>query len=527
MKRLARLPGLKYTFYGVFCLFFSAFIAAAGGFIYCIINDYYDVPPAESGTFDAFAYDMRYVFGIVTVSCAVVSVLLLIFVMIGAGRSRRDDGLHIRKIDRIPYELCIAVYGGLIAAAAYLCYAVLQKPGYWNLFVIWPALLLGSLFFEELCITTAIRYKCDSLIKNSYFYRVHTLVHQVYERFPLVWRFVLASAAYFAVTYYIFKRQNSLLITLWGIVSIVICVIIGACAVFLESLKQGAGKLAEGNAEHKIDTVGMFKNFADIGDDLNHISEGLSKAVAEKTRSERLRTELITNVSHDIKTPLTSIVNYVDLLKRENLTDEQRAEYLAVLDRQSQKLKKLVVDLVEASKAVTGNIAANPVPTNLNELINQSVAEYSDKLAESGLEVIVSPTEEPVTANADGRLTWRIFDNLLGNICKYSMRGTRVYIEFSQNENTASVTFKNISDTVLNVSPDELVERFVRGDASRSTEGSGLGLSIATSLAEIQRGNLKIEVDGDLFKATLTLPLVVQEQTNDSIKENTSSLTGS
>ncbi|MBP5657322.1 MAG: HAMP domain-containing histidine kinase [Clostridia bacterium] len=526
MKRLARLPGLKYTFYGVFCLFFSTFIAAATGFIYCITRGHFNSAPPEGAGFESFAYGMRYIFGVITVSCGVIAALMLIFVLIGAGRRRGDDELHTRKIDRIPYEFCIAIYGALIYGIVYLCIKVLQDPGLWNLFVIVPLLLLGSLFFEELCISTAIRYKSDTLFKNSFTYRVFALLKQIYDHFTPSWKLTLAAAAYFGATYYVFSYMNAVLLTVWGLLSIVLCVLTGASAVFLDSIKQGSKELAAGNLEHKIDTVGMFSRFAEIGDDLNHISEGMSKAVSEKTRSERLRTELITNVSHDIKTPLTSIVNYVDLLKRGNLSESQRAEYLSVLDRQSQKLKKLVVDLVEASKAITGNITANPAPTNLNELVNQSVAEYADRFAEKSLEAIVAMPENAVTANADGRLTWRIFDNLLGNICKYSMPGTRVYTELAQNENTASVVFKNISETVLNISPDELVERFVRGDSSRSTEGSGLGLSIATSLAEIQQGRLAIDVDGDLFKASLYLPLAAEDM-NESISDITSSLTGS
>ncbi len=527
MKKLARVPGLKYTFYGIFCLFFSAFLTAGAGLLYCVDKGFYVSAPPEDAGFDWFAYNMRYPFGIIAVSCAVMAVLLLIFVLIGAGRRRGDDELHMRKIDRIPYEFCLLIYGGLIFGAVTLCVSVLGDLAFWNLFIIIPLLLISSLFLEELLISTAIRYKADTLFKNTLLYRIYLLMREAYDNFALVWKLIFIGICYIVVTYFTFERGGMAMLVIWGLFSIVICVLLGAGVVYINKLDKGSKDLASGNIEHKIDTAGMFKQFADIGDNLNHISDGLTKAVAEKTRSERLRTELITNVSHDIKTPLTSIINYVDLLKRGNLSEPQRAEYLSVLERQSQKLKKLIVDLVEASKAITGNISANPVPTNINELIKQSVAEYEDRFTDKELELIISLPEEPVTVSADGRLTWRIFDNLLSNICKYSMRGTRVYIELAQNNNTASMIFKNISDTVLNVSPDELVERFVRGDSSRSTEGSGLGLSIASSLAELQHGKLILEVDGDLFKATLTLPQTAQEQTNESISESTSSLTGS
>ena len=222
-------------------------------------------------------------------------------------------------------------------------------------------------------------------------------------------------------------------------------------------------------------------------------------------KSERLKTELITNVSHDIKTPLTSIVNYVDLLKKEDLPERAR-EYLAVLDRQSSRLKKLTEDLVEASKASTGNMSVSLQPLVVNEIILQAVGEYDEKLTAGKLEVIVSTFEGNLTAMADSRLLWRVLDNLLSNVCKYAMAGSRVYIDLGRNEGRVVLSMKNVSRDRLNISPDELMERFVRGDASRHTEGSGLGLNIARSLMELMGGTFSIAVDGDLFKAELTLP---------------------
>ena len=228
-------------------------------------------------------------------------------------------------------------------------------------------------------------------------------------------------------------------------------------------------------------------------------------------KSERLKTELITNVSHDIKTPLTSIVNYVDLLQKPH-TPEEETEYLAVLDRQSKRMKKLIEDLVEMSKASTGNIPAYLAPTDLVEITNQALAEYDGKLKLAGLtpEVTVlgrdgkpKAPEAAVTVMADGRLLWRVLDNLLGNAVKYAMPGTRLYVDIAEYERSVMLSVKNISKNRLNISADELMERFVRGDASRSTEGSGLGLNIAKSLMELQKGKLNLIVDGDLFKAVL------------------------
>jgi signal transduction histidine kinase len=288
----------------------------------------------------------------------------------------------------------------------------------------------------------------------------------------------------------------------------------GSCVIFADTLKNGARRIAEGDLNFKINTTGMYSEFKKLGNSLNRISDGISKAVEEKTKSERLRTELITNVSHDIKTPLTSIINYIDLLKREDITPAEQKEYILVLERQAAKLKKLITDLVEASKALTGNITVNLAPTNLCELLNQAAAEYSERLCQNHLDLYTTLPETDVTVYADGRLVWRIFDNLLENICKYSLTGTRVYIDVVQKDDKVKVVFKNISRSVLNISPDELTERFVRGDSSRSTEGSGLGLSIALSLAEIQNASLDIDIDGDLFKVTVVFEVYKGENSN-------------
>ena len=239
-------------------------------------------------------------------------------------------------------------------------------------------------------------------------------------------------------------------------------------------------------------------------ENLNAIGTGMTRAVEQRMKSERLKTELITNVSHDIKTPLTSIVNYVDLLEKEELP-EKATEYLAVLDRQSKRLKKLTEDLVEASKASTGNVAVRLTPILVNEIVHQAIGDYDERLTAGKLEVVVTTYEGNLNAMADGRLLWRVLDNLLSNVCKYALAGTRVYIDLGTRDNRVVVSMKNISRDQLNVNADELMERFVRGDTSRHTEGSGLGLNIAKSLMELMGGTFALSVDGDLFKAELTL----------------------
>ena len=277
-------------------------------------------------------------------------------------------------------------------------------------------------------------------------------------------------------------------------------------ALQLRRLQKVGHAMAQGDLSVKVDTSRMPGALREHGEDLNAIGSGMSIAVEQQLRSERLKTELITNVSHDIKTPLTSIVSYVDLLQKEH-TPEQEAEYIAVLARQSKRLKKLTEDLVELSKASTGNIPCRPSRRNAAELIDQTVGEYSDRLTAAGLEPVVTLPEKPVFCMADGAMMWRVIDNLLSNACKYAQPGTRLYIDVGSTDDSAVFSFKNISRERLNISADELMERFVRGDTSRSTEGSGLGLNIAASLMKLQSGRLRLSIDGDLFKAELTLPL--------------------
>ena len=234
----------------------------------------------------------------------------------------------------------------------------------------------------------------------------------------------------------------------------------------------------------------------------------MTRAVEERMRSERFKTELITNVSHDLKTPLTSIVSYVELLKKEDIENPQARSYIEVLDRQSQRLKKLTEDLVEASKASSGAMTVNRERVDLAELLRQCAGEYAERFAAAGVEPVLALPEGDWTVTADGRLLWRVLDNLLQNVTKYAQSGTRCYLELKKTESDTRLEIQNISRQALNIPAEELMERFVRGDASRSTEGSGLGLSIARSLMELMGGGLELLLDGDLFKVTLRFPAV-------------------
>ena len=245
---------------------------------------------------------------------------------------------------------------------------------------------------------------------------------------------------------------------------------------------------------------------------------GLHTAINEQVKADKLKADLITNVSHDIRTPLTSIINYVDLMKRENITDPKLKGYIDVLDKKSSRLKNLTEDLLEASKASSGNIRMEFACIDMAELAEQAGGEFEDKFKSRNLELELSVPEDAVPVLADGRHLWRVFENLYNNAAKYSMEGTRVYAEVRiADEDKAVFTIKNISEKKLNISPDELTERFVRGDVSRNTEGSGLGLSIAKSLTALMKGELKIEIDGDLYKASVIMDRYHDE--NDAVKE--------
>lgn len=272
-------------------------------------------------------------------------------------------------------------------------------------------------------------------------------------------------------------------------------------------LIEGIERMADGDLNYKIDEMGLQTDNMRLAVAANRIGDGLAEAVEKSIKDERMKTDLITNVSHDIKTPLTSIINYVDLLKREKIEDRKIQSYIDVLDSKSQRLKNLTDDLVEASKLSSGNIILTMQEIDLVELVNQANGEFSEKFELKNLTIISSLPENSVIIEADGRRIWRVLENLYNNVSKYAMENTRVYVAVVPVMDRASFIIKNISANPLNFSAEELTERFIRGDISRSTEGSGLGLSIAQSLTELMRGSFEIYLDGDLFRATVSFPL--------------------
>ncbi|MBO5098371.1 MAG: HAMP domain-containing histidine kinase [Agathobacter sp.] len=376
-----------------------------------------------------------------------------------------------------------------------------------------PLLLLVCLvllvFFTYLAnVITRIKTKCFWRYSELYYVSrpVVLVVQLAKENLSLFWKgagilFIIAGVEFLLLCFNQYETDN--LWVLFLLEKIIEIPLILYVLIQMKKLQDGAKQVASGDLSKPIDTTNMVWEFKKHAESINQVSDGIAIAVEEQMKSERFKTELITNVSHDIKTPLTSIINYVDLIKKEEITDSTMIEYVDVLDRQSARLKKLIEDLMEASKASTGNLEVNLEECDMGVLLTQVVGEFEDKLAASGLEAVVSKPEEPVKIMADGRHIWRVLDNLMNNVCKYSQENTRVYVSLEEQGDKVQIVFKNISKTALNIPSDQLMQRFVRGDSSRHTEGSGLGLSIAQSLTELMNGTMKLDIDGDLFKVIL------------------------
>ena len=401
-------------------------------------------------------------------------------------------------------------FAGLVVLLEDWSFGRFQIPFHINL-TLSLILSLVALFVGFLWLANVIaRFKCKCFWRYSEFYYMYVPFAKVWEmakdNIPLFWKgmlilFVISFVEFFIVATNLYEGDNLMIWFCFG--KIIEIPLIMFVLLQMKELQIGSQLIAEGDLSQPIDTTRLKWEFKKHGENLNSVSESISRAVDKQLKSERFKTELITNVSHDIKTPLTSIINYVDLLKKESITDETVLEYVDVLDRQSARLKKLIEDLMEASKASTGNLPVQLEECDVEVLLTQLIGEFEDKLAVKELELIVDKPETPVKVCADGRHMWRVLDNLMSNTCKYALPHTRVYVSLKQEGQMVVLTFKNISKAALNIPSDELMERFVRGDSSRNTEGSGLGLSIAQSLTELMNGTMKLDIDGDLFKVTL------------------------
>lgn len=450
----------------------------------------------------------------------VLCLALVIFLLCAAGHKEGVEGIHLNWVDRIPLDLYLA-----LALAIGSCVLMLGIDATGVDFV--PAailltilLALAVLLVMSVLMTLSTRFKSGAFWKNTVIYfclrlllrmlkAIKAGVSYCAKHLHLYWQAGLIFVGVsLAELFFLAAFSRSAVVVIWVIAKLIEAPLLVLIVISLQKLKAGGEALAEGNLNASVDLKHMYGVLRSHGENLNSIAQGMQKAVQQQLKSERFRTDLITNVSHDIKTPLTSIVNYVDLLKKEDVQPEKAKEYIAVLDRQSARLKKLTEDLVEASKASSGTLPVHLEAVDVNVLLSQVSGEYQSRFELCKLEPIVKLSSEDPQILADGKLLWRVFDNLLSNICKYAMPGTRVYFTSEVQDGRVSISFKNISNYPLDITADELLERFVRGDSSRSTEGSGLGLSIAQSLTGLQKGTFDLVVDGDLFKANLSFPLL-------------------
>ena len=452
-------------------------------------------------------------------STLIISIIIgsieLIYLIYSLGYVKNKEEIYLSWLDKIPLEIlffgyCLLFFVeaallvmclSVISVDVNLCVMLIMLVGYFS--------VLSALYGAG---TLLKRIKAHTFFKNSITYRILKWLIQKYKNVKNIISSNKNLGGKIAL-YFIGIVTVSILIGLifkeFGILLDIVFWIWCYYKIMKEvdkfkQIHDATEKIYKGDTNIKLDEslyTGVLKELAIY---INDIAGGFSNAIKESLKSERLKTELITNVSHDIKTPLTSIINYVDLLKQENIQNEKAKEYIEVLDNKSQRLKKLIEDLVEASKASSGDIKINKEVLNVKELLNQVTGEFEDKFNSRGLNIISKLPEKTVYIKADSRYLYRVLENIYSNVAKYAEENTRVYIDcILEEENTVAIYVKNISKDELNISADELMQRFVRGDKSRNTEGSGLGLSIAKSLTELQDGTFNIYLDGDLFKVAI------------------------
>ena len=442
---------------------------------------------------------------------ALLALFCFCFSMASAGHWAGHEGIHLTWLDKIPADVWLLVL---------LC----------TFFIGWEAFYYewGRVFFCAALVPLVLLFLCafaaqckaGTVLRASLVARLCRLLWRVIKAvfrslwriargLPLIWKTALASLALVFIEFILFLQDYYGTLAA-PFLALKLAELLAALyiALNLRTLQKGGEKLSQGDFSSPIDTRHLIGDFKRYGQELNSVQSGLEQAVQEQMKAERLKTELITNVSHDIKTPLTSIVNYVDLLQKEDMPSPAAREYVDVLDRQSKRLKKLTEDLVEASKASSGTLNVELQPTDVNVLLSQIEGEYQERLAACQLTLVVQPPAPGTMIQADSRLLSRVMDNLVSNVCKYALSGTRVYVACDVRDGAVTISFKNVSRDELNISPDELMERFVRGDTSRHTEGSGLGLSIARSLVQLQGGTFALSIDADLFRADIVFPLI-------------------
>ncbi|MDE7222477.1 MAG: HAMP domain-containing histidine kinase, partial [Acetatifactor sp.] len=432
-------------------------------------------------------------------------IFLFLMLLVGLGLWLLFGLIYDNIYDAIFYRSSRATMQQLTTAKQYML-AMISSLG-----------LLSSMAIGLFWYSLVRRLQCSSLWKNSIFYRICRVLyrgirmilenHSAVIRTLMPYNIFLLTNLLCVLAVYEFRDAGKAFQLPPLLIIVTLDVGVGIYT-FRRSAERneiisGISRIRGGDIGYILDSEHLHGDNKELAASVNNMGDGIRKAVATSMKDERMQADLITNVSHDIKTPLTSIINYVELLKREKITQEPVCSYITVLDSKAQRLKQLTDDLLEASRISSGNITLDNNRLDLTELVRQSVGEFSEKLEARKLQIMVTEPNSPAYIYADSRRMWRVVENLFNNICKYAMEGTRVYVDLEKKDGAIALSMKNISETALNFNPDELTERFVRGDVSRSSEGSGLGLSIAKNLTELQKGEFQIVLDGDLFKVTL------------------------
>ena len=483
-----------------------------------------DYPVQDYMATSAAFYERYISWGQVLVIAVIASLALgiisFILLTLQAGRVREDRQLHLKSMDRLPTEVTGAIAGIalFVMTGMGISMSLNGSSLYWESTILMAVMELGAAAVFLWFYTSLVRrFKGKLLWKSSLTRNILVSCRKVYAARMTSGRMITAFILLMLGNMFVLLAFRS-----FGL----LLALIGDGVVLLYLLKEGAGRqvirdglarIAGGELDFKIDERELTGDNREMAEAVNHVGDGLQKAVQETVKSERLKADLITNVSHDIKTPLTSIINYVDLLKRENIQDPKIKGYIQVLDSKSQRLKQLTEDLVEASKISSGNVVLDMRPINLGELVWQTNGEFEEKFASRGLEIVSRIPDTPVRILADGRRMWRVVENLYNNVAKYAMPDTRVYVEVKKIGCRVVFQVKNISEHSLNaINADELTERFIRGDVSRSTEGSGLGLSIAKNLVKLQKGTFDIYLDGDLFKVVITFAAAENQESPEN-----------
>ena len=459
-----------------------------------------------------------------TILSCVIWLISMIWLTVAAGRKPEDEEIHLNSFDRWYTEIAAGIVIGVWLVGVMGMVTVISNSligTFNNMQVLIILLVICGIYTMAWFLTGYLslvrRIKAGTFWKNSLLRRILKWIGKCNRKIiDFIGSFSRNTSekikVLFGIGGFVFLQFFMLfMINASGVFALVLIVADVAAIVYavrkvdgLDLIMDGLKKISDGELQYKIKTEQLTGKYKAMAEYINNIGDGLDAAVENSLKKERMQTELITNVSHDLKTPLTSIINYVDLLKRENLTDPQVQEYLRILDEKSQRLKVLTEDVVEASKASTGNIKFEMNDIDFVEMVQQVIGEFEEKFQEKNLTMMVHFTDEPSMIYADGQKMWRVLENVFGNVVKYAMEGTRVYAEISNSNKKVVFSLKNISAQPLNFSADELTERFIRGDVARNTEGSGLGLSIAKSLTELQGGEFKLYLDGDLFKVMIT-----------------------